>query len=256
MAIKITITYSGYLAQNLTASAGNRKLEIDSPAVARSYQANFMRSKVRYRCKPLVSMYSMLVGEILNNNSRSPLVVGLISMMKSLTCDSGTSSAGIGGVFSSMLGFKLSSNDVDKDGTQWFGSCNDEDSNVDSQNYQEDTCSEDAKVVFTTLTIPFLFRSSLVQPRSIPSQFQKCCRIRERGCQKETGLLKLSGDLLLFPILFPILNSLMVNSLIDSHNKMTKEKNEEKIFILNPVPLFMWLPSHTHSDLMDPILQR
>ncbi|CAL5349120.1 unnamed protein product [Camellia sinensis] len=215
MAIRFTVTYSGYVAQNLAASASNKaggcrlfnecfvrsrffchnqKPEVDPPAAAaRSYhqQPDFRRPK---------SSCSTLSGEIFGESCKSPLLVGLISLMKSSASVSTASSMGVFGISpgkaSSMIPFLQgskwlpcnepspvsASNEVDKGGTLCIKndcSVEEEDiSKVYSRTPFEKTNwlsrffnfrSEDAKAVFTALTVSILFRSSLAEPRSIPS---------------------------------------------------------------------------------------
>nr|GMC48109.1 thylakoidal processing peptidase 1, chloroplastic-like [Ipomoea batatas]GMC56119.1 thylakoidal processing peptidase 1, chloroplastic-like [Ipomoea batatas] len=137
-------------------------------------------------------MYSTLADEILGGNSTSPLVVGLISLMKS---SSSVSSPGVCGVSplrrASIVPFLQGSKwlpcsesdmtaaaapaslEVDNGGTvakrskevsvseamakgTWFSKL-------------LNICSEDAKAAFTALSVSILFKSSLAEPRSIPS---------------------------------------------------------------------------------------
>ncbi|KAA8537694.1 hypothetical protein F0562_027316 [Nyssa sinensis] len=222
MAIRLTATFSGYVAQNLASSAtnkvGNCKLfhervvrsrlfctnktpEVRPTSAARNYhQAEFRRPKSNCWVKNSTSMYSTLTGEILGESCKTPLVVGLISLIKSSAGVSGVSSMGIFGISSfnasSIIPFFQGSkslpcnepipgscsNEVDKGGTRCSeGEYND--ISVDmSKNFNQKAfernnwlsrllnfCSEDAKALFTALSVNILFRSSLAEPRSIPS---------------------------------------------------------------------------------------
>lgn len=214
MAIKLTVTYSGYVAQNLASSAGIRvgncrsihecwvrsrffcpsqKPEVDSPVPSRAYQADYRRPKANCWAKVSTSAYSTLAGEVFGDSCRNPLIVGLISLMKSSTGVS-ESSVGVFGVSplkaTSILPFLAGSkwlpcnepiqgsvgDEVDKGGTQC---CDVEviskplDRKVmERSNWLSkllNCCSEDARAVFTAVTVSLLFRSPLAEPRSIPS---------------------------------------------------------------------------------------
>ncbi|KAL6952594.1 signal peptidase I, partial [Sarracenia purpurea var. burkii] len=213
MAIRFTVTYSGYVAQNLASSASNKvgscrfvhecifrscffypnqKSELDHAGSARSY-----RDQAEFRPVRSSSRYTTLTGQMLGESHNcSPLVTGLISLLKSSANVSGVSPMGILGISplrsSSIIPFLQGSkwlpcsemplgfvrNEIEHGGSQtsegegsgrlkdlangigrtrsWFWSL---------LNFR----SEDAKAVLTALTVNILFRSSLAEPRSIPS---------------------------------------------------------------------------------------
>ncbi|KAL2459179.1 putative thylakoidal proCES [Forsythia ovata] len=117
MAIRFTVTYSGYIASSIASSAsskcaGSRFLHecafrtriFHHPPSQKpdSNYSDFRRAKPSPigassgpSVKPVSSMYSMLAEEILGDSSRSPLIMGLISLMKQST---GSSNAGVLGI--------------------------------------------------------------------------------------------------------------------------------------------------------------
>ncbi|CAI9763673.1 unnamed protein product [Fraxinus pennsylvanica] len=115
MAIRLTVSYSGYIASSMVSSAsskcaGSRFLHecafrsriFHHPPSQKpdSSYSDFRRAKpspgpVGASVRPMSSMFSMLAEEILGENSRSPLYMGLISLMKQ---SMGTSNAGVLGI--------------------------------------------------------------------------------------------------------------------------------------------------------------
>ncbi|XP_047337801.1 thylakoidal processing peptidase 1, chloroplastic-like isoform X2 [Impatiens glandulifera] len=218
MALRVTITYSGYVAQNLACAASNKagssrlfgecairsrlfcsgqKTEVD-PAVRSYHHAEFRRPRTNCWPSDSFSMCSALATEILGGQCKSPLMVGLISLMKSTASVSSASSIGIFGVSSSkafsVLDFLQGSkwlpsnsasiiNEVDKGGTTDCGDDEDNESfvysykDISEKGFDRGSWlsrlfgfwSEDAKAAFTALTVSVLFRSSLAEPRSIPT---------------------------------------------------------------------------------------
>nr|KJB58389.1 hypothetical protein B456_009G208000 [Gossypium raimondii] len=174
MAIRVTFTYSGYVAQNLASTAGfrlgscssrsahecwlrsrflspNKKADIDSSPPRTYHSAADLRH-------PRSGMYSTLAAEILNDGCKNPIIGS-----KWLPCNEPTP----GG---------LESIEVDRGGT----------TSNDGRNLSLEldpkalaksswisrvlnVCSEDAKAAFTVLTVNLLFRSFMAEPRSIPS---------------------------------------------------------------------------------------
>ncbi|PSS17233.1 Thylakoidal processing peptidase [Actinidia chinensis var. chinensis] len=201
MAIRFTVTYSGYVAQNLAASAnragGCRMFHECFFVRSRNYnhQAELRPPKPDYRHKGQTSAFTTIAGEILGENSRSPLVVGLLKAAGL----SGPTMGGLGispvkasSIVPFFQGLKWmpcnepvpgrASHEVDKGGTE-CGEGEESDSSEDvSKGFGQRAFersnwlsrllnfgSEDTKAVFTALTVSILFRSSLAEPRSIPS---------------------------------------------------------------------------------------
>ncbi|CAA2957780.1 thylakoidal processing peptidase 1, chloroplastic-like [Olea europaea subsp. europaea] len=115
MAIRLTLSYSGYIASSMASSASSkcagsrflhecasrtRIFRHPPPQKPDSSYSDFRRAKpspgpVGVSVQPMSSMYSMLAEEILGDNSRSPVIMGLISLMKQ---SMGTSNAGVLGI--------------------------------------------------------------------------------------------------------------------------------------------------------------
>ena len=219
MAIRVTFSFSGYVAQNLASSAGLRagncravhecwvrnrifgqsqKPDIDPPCPTRSYRSDFARPRPDPRARtPPPSFYSTIAGDILGESGfQSPILLGLISVMKSTAgVSSGSAAMGMFGISpikaSSIMPFLQGSKwlpcsnesaqaspsrEVDKGGTLCavagaMGEVQLE-KGLERSGWLSrlvNSCSEDAKAIFTAVTVSFLFRSSLAEPRSIPS---------------------------------------------------------------------------------------
>lgn len=227
MAIRVTLTFSGYVAHNIASSAGRgnfrslhecllRSRIFASPSKQNSdYEPPSPRPSRDFSrasgCGS--SLYSTIAGEIFGGNCKSPLAVGLVELMKSSAGVSGLNSSncsnGILGISpfkaSSILPFLQASkwlpcnepstgpkksSEVDRGGTVISNkskaninanaaaatatvtvefTANDFDKSGSWFSKMFNVCSEDAKAIFTAATVSLLFRSSLAEPRSIPS---------------------------------------------------------------------------------------
>ncbi|ESQ51546.1 hypothetical protein EUTSA_v10016873mg [Eutrema salsugineum] len=193
MAIRITFTYSSYVARNLSSSAGAR---VGSGGDLRSCFEHLVRPMFfsqkpdldkSPRTRP-ASMYNSIAREIIGEGRQSPLVMGLISVLKSTSAPESNVLAISPFKASSMIPFLQGSkwmnppeiDDVDRGGT----ACDDvgkELGKLELSDYKESSggsgwvnkllniCSEDAKAAFTAVTVSLLFRSALAEPKSIPS---------------------------------------------------------------------------------------
>lgn len=217
MAIRVTLSYSSYFAQGL-ASAGCRagssrclhecwirsrlfspsqKLDRDPSGGVRNYRFDYGRPEPNCWAKNSASLYSIISKEFLGDNSNNPIILGLISILKSTGSVSASSAAtmaasGVSPInASSIIPFlkgsrSLPSNEstpvpatfeVDKGGTLCYNDSDDVNSGYGPRGLEKSSwlsrllnvCSEDAKAVFTAVTVSVLFKSFLAEPRSIPS---------------------------------------------------------------------------------------
>ncbi|XP_060200839.1 uncharacterized protein LOC132629122 [Lycium barbarum] len=194
MAIRLTVTYSGYLAQNIASSASSKvagcrffhecTITVRSRIFHQKPESPPNYSDFRNRVKPPVrsfssgSICSSRALEFLCESSNSPMAVGLISLMKS------SSTMGISPLkASSFLTFLQ--------GSKWLpcnqpsSKCSESERVVVSKeplvselkvvnktcwvSKLLNICSDDAKAAFTALSVSIMFKSSLAEPRSIPS---------------------------------------------------------------------------------------
>ncbi|GAB4851986.1 hypothetical protein Ancab_016177 [Ancistrocladus abbreviatus] len=218
MAIRATLSISGYAAQNLGMRFTNcrclqelifmpspfRNPNVESTS-SRNLNYNYNRSfKSDCVSKPMASPISTLAGELIGENCKSPLLVGLVTLMKSSSAAGASSSVGVMGIApfkaSSIIPFLQGSKwlpcnepvppgskscDVDKGGTMACCTIMNDDQGVvevssgmmkqkgivktNWVSKMLNFWSDDAKAVFTAVTVSLLFRSSLAEPRSIPS---------------------------------------------------------------------------------------
>uniref|UniRef100_A0A1J3HRU6 signal peptidase I n=1 Tax=Noccaea caerulescens TaxID=107243 RepID=A0A1J3HRU6_NOCCA len=204
MALRVTFTYSSYVARNIASSAGGTRVGTGD---VRSCYECWVRPRLFGnnqipdmdkspgscpRVRP-ASMYSTIAREFLEEGSQSPLMLGMISLMKMTAAPDllGMNVLGISPFkTSSVIPFLRGSKwmpcsipatfstdiaEVERGGTACDAKVKLELSNKGSNvgngwvNKLLNICSEDAKAAFTAVTVSLLFRSALAEPKSIPS---------------------------------------------------------------------------------------
>ncbi|KAL3840360.1 hypothetical protein ACJIZ3_024951 [Penstemon smallii] len=239
MAIRFTVAYSATMASNLAAASSGKCAASRFLQECAASRSRILQHPLSQKPEPNYSdfrrpdpvdrkstkMWSNLAGEILSGNSHSPVVVGLISLMKQSMGASSYSSSGVSTVLgispikvSSIIPFLQGSKwlpcneptatEVDRGGTSRKidsskGIVKSEDvsrkftealamaKNVDASSNVKvlpqssgsasssnrwlfklmNFCfsSDDAKAAFTAFSVSIMFKSSLAEPRSIPS---------------------------------------------------------------------------------------
>ncbi|CAN8315390.1 unnamed protein product [Cochlearia groenlandica] len=183
MAIRITCSFSSYVARNLSSSSAGAR--ISAPADLRSWlPPRFFTPQIR----SVSAIHSTIATEIIGDRRQSSLVTGLISILNSTSSPSSSSSMNVLGVSPLKWMNPTEIDDVDRGGTA-FDDDGDGDELVKMAlsggggggGYKEsrggsgwvnkllNMCSEDAKAAFTAVTVSILFRSALAEPKSIPS---------------------------------------------------------------------------------------
>lgn len=153
MAIKITVNFSGYLANNLVLNAAT-KARVNNPGFSGSlFSTRTIISDNRPSLNPRSNGISGL--KFLRDVSE---ISPFLHVYKWLPCNEMRVRA-----------------EVDKGGTKGGNVCCGEFSGVDLERSNWlakllNCCSEDAKAAFTAVSVSLLFRSSLAEPRSIPSK--------------------------------------------------------------------------------------
>ncbi|CAH8339664.1 unnamed protein product [Eruca vesicaria subsp. sativa] len=198
MAIRVTFTYSTYIARNIASSAAARvgTGDVRSCFESLTRPRTFTHSQIpdldkRSLPSPRPPSSSSIAKDLLEEGSKSPLFLGMISIMKL------TAPPDLLGM-SNVLGispFKTSSSVIPfLRGSKWMpcssipamgvGEIDEGGKGCDVEvkisdkgssfgngwvNKVLSICSEDAKAAFTAVTVSLLFRSALAEPKSIPS---------------------------------------------------------------------------------------
>ncbi|KAK4768590.1 hypothetical protein SAY87_003731 [Trapa incisa] len=205
MAFRVTLAYSGYAAQTVVSNARVRfnNCRLFHNVWVRS-RVFFPYQNVEPKSSPpgfdSGSAYSTLLGD--HGHLKSPLSLGF-AMMESISTSSSSSSSSSAMCASAFPSFKTSSILSFLDGLKWLPCnaavhmtsssdvfrggtvCFDASGNfsIESENTERfemrlksswlsrllEVCSEDAKAAFTALTVSLLYKSSLAEPKSIPS---------------------------------------------------------------------------------------
>ncbi|CAN8295243.1 unnamed protein product [Cochlearia groenlandica] len=214
MAIRVTFTYSTYVARNIASTASTRVGTGDvrscfeswirprifghnqKPDVEKSTGSNAWTTTGSIPRVLQASMCSTIAREILEEGSKSPLVLGMISIMK-LT---GAAPEILGMNVVGISPFKASYVIPFLRGSKWMpcsipatlttdiaevdrgGTVCDAKSKLELSDKKRmssvgsgwvnkllNICSDDAKAAFTAMTVSILFRSALAEPKSIPS---------------------------------------------------------------------------------------
>ncbi|KAK4804345.1 hypothetical protein SAY86_004162 [Trapa natans] len=211
MALRVTFTYSGYVVQNLTSTAsfrgGNCRLSQECCIISRLFGSGKRDHPDSWRGAPrppaAAAAYSTLTGEIMGGSCSSPILDGMVSVMKSLTCGSAGSvvstAQGLGACGISPIRPALVMPFMQ--GSKWMPCSNaaleslmsstiaTEYGKTEEEGYEGEASSsggsgsgskwwfskwfgvrsEDAKAAVTALTVSLMFKSSLAEARSIPS---------------------------------------------------------------------------------------
>ncbi|CAH8348252.1 unnamed protein product [Eruca vesicaria subsp. sativa] len=123
-------------------------------------------------------MYSSIARKVIGEGRQSPLVMGLISVIKSTSSAPESTLLGVSPSKSSSLipwMNKVKIDDVDRRGTAFFDNDEDEDDEKGLSGGSGwvsrllSMCSEDAKASFTVVAVSLLFRSALAESKSIHS---------------------------------------------------------------------------------------
>ncbi|KAK8990628.1 hypothetical protein V6N11_009320 [Hibiscus sabdariffa] len=208
MAIRVAVTFSGYVAQNLTSTVGSRLGSCSSRSLHECWpRSRFLSPKLKsdvnasppraYNASSVFDlrhqrpiMYSALAEEILKDGLNNPFFTGLIWwLMKTSVFSSCTSVTSMGilpfnvvTILPFWKGSKwLPGNEpappVGVEGTEVDRGGTSNGVELDTKTFVKSSwisrminnCSEDAKAAFIAVTLSILFRSFLAEPRSISS---------------------------------------------------------------------------------------
>ncbi|KAK1405728.1 thylakoidal processing peptidase 1, chloroplastic-like [Heracleum sosnowskyi] len=201
MALRVTLTFSGHVAQNLASSAATKAVgcrlfhDYATRALFTKPPSPDSQPNDQSHSDSDRSAFASLAGEVFDHSKNPMISIGLSSVLKSKKSGFAVGAFGVSPIkAASMFPFLHGSKwlpcnemsvsaEVDKGGTKgevlkggkechgdFLQNCDGMD--LERSNWLSkllNCCSEDAKAAFTAVSVSILFRSSLAEPRSIPS---------------------------------------------------------------------------------------